>query len=183
MPNTRRELLLAALTAQWSSAVAQAQQHAHGSAPAVTAPYTFRLFTPEEQATVKRFAAVLIPPSPRSGGAAVAGVEQYIDFILSHGTASLKDQWRAGLAIWAKAKNEDKLMRPLAAAEFQPRTPQQIFFTLFKAAITDAFYTSEEGITKELGYQGMGFLNEFRGYDGEELKTPAQYKPLLRQRS
>ncbi|MCX6611008.1 MAG: hypothetical protein NTW74_09170, partial [Acidobacteria bacterium] len=129
------------------------------------------------------FAAVMIPPSSRSGGAASAQIESYIDHTLASAAPSLQRTWRSGLADWTKAKDIDSELSRLAANEFAPKSKADQFFILFKTALTAAFYTSEEGIQKELGYQGMAFLREFPGYQGEAFSTPAGYKPLLRSRS
>ncbi|MBM3763555.1 MAG: gluconate 2-dehydrogenase subunit 3 family protein [Acidobacteria bacterium] len=177
MKFTRRAALELSL-ALWARAEEQA--HQHGSTKENAAVYRFRFLGPAEVTTIQRFAAVMIPPSGRSGGAAAAHVSRYIDHILASATPSLGRQWRRGLADWAKAKDEDKLLGKLAVNEFAPKSREDQFFVLFKSALTAGFYTSEEGILQELGYQGMGFLREFPGYQGEEFVKPANYKPLLR---
>lgn len=180
MQYSRRTAISLAL-ALWAKAEDQAHQHPR--VPATKSDSSFKFLTPAETSTIQRFASVLIPPSDRSGGAAAAHVESYVDHVLSSAAPSLQRSWRAGLAAWAKAKDADSLLASLAANEFQPKTRDDQFFILFKTAITTAFYTSEEGILKELGYQGMAFLREFPGYQGEAFTVPASYKPLLRSRS
>jgi len=160
----------------------QAQDHAHTTAPTTAVPFTFRFFTAVEAATVRRFAAVLIPGTPRSGGAAAARVEEYIDHVLSAAAPSLQRIWRRGLSAWSKAKDPRQVFDQAAPAEFDPRSAGERFFVLFKSAATAAFYTSEEGIQRELGYQGMAFLREYKGWEGEEFRRPADYRPLLRAR-
>lgn len=177
---SRRSALQLALAA-WARAEDQAHQHT--PPPSAAAAYQFRFLTPAEVFNLQRYAAVLIPASPRSGGAAAAKVEQYIDFVLSSAAPSLQRSWRAGLASFARMKNADAFLSHLAPNEFSPRSRDEQFFVLFKSAVTTAFYTSEEGILKELGYQGMGFLREFPGYQGEAFTVPPGYKPLLRSRS
>lgn len=180
MMYSRRTAIQLAL-ALWAKAEEQAHQH-----PAPTAsssPYKLNFLTPAEVTTLNRYATIMIPPSGRSGGASAAKVETYIDHILSTAAPSLQRTWRAGLSTWAKAKDADSTLAKLAANEFSPKSRDDQFFILFKSALTAAFYTSEEGILKELGYQGMAFLREFPGYQGEALRTPPDYKPLLRSRS
>jgi hypothetical protein len=173
----RRAALQIAL-AYW----AKAQEHAHP--PAVSsAAYRFQFLQPNEIATVRRFAAVLIPATPRSGGAASARVEEFMDSVLAAAAPSLQRLWRRGLADWSKRKEPNAVFARLAPQEFAPQSAQDNFFVLFKAATTTAFYTSEEGIAKELGYQGMAFLREFPGWQGEAFQTPPDYKPLLKSRS
>lgn len=167
--------------ALWAKAGDQAHQHPQGLT--TTENFSFKFLTPAETLTTQRFAALLIPPSDRSGGATAAHVENYLDHVLVNAAPSLQRAWRTGLAAWAKAKDTDSHLALLAANEFQPKTSADQFFVLFKTAVTAAFYTSEEGILKELGYQGMRFLREFPGYQGEAFTVPANYKPLLRSRS
>ena len=53
------------------------------------------------------------------------------------------------------------------------------FFVLVKSAVVDAFYTSEEGINKELSYQGMKFLMNFEGCTHASHSVPESYRPLV----
>lgn len=179
MQFTRRTALQLAL-ALWAKAEDQAHQH---PAATPTAAYTPQFFTAAEVITLKRYAAVLIPPSDRSGGAAATPVEHHIDRTLTAAAPSLQRAWRAGLAACARQKDAEKYLTRLARNEFAPQSRDDQFFVLLKTAVTTAFYTSEEGILKELGYQGMGFLREFPGWQGETFRTPADYQPLLRRRS
>ncbi len=180
MRYSRRSALQLAL-ALWAKAEDQAHQHPAAATP--TAGYSFKFLTPTEVSTVQRYAEILIPASERSGGAAAARVEHFIDHVLSLAAPSLQRGWRAGLRDWARAKDAGQRLARAARNEFAPRSREDQFFILFKTASTAAFYTSEEGILKELGYQGMGFLREFSGYQGEAFEKPADYQPLLRSRS
>ena len=164
-------------------AQAEDQAHQHGPSTATNPDFKFKFLTSAEVATLKRFAAVMIPPSDQSGGAASAQIESYIDHTLASAAPSLQRTWRSGLAEWAKTKDTDSELSRLAASEFAPKSRADQFFILFKTALTVAFYTSEEGIQKELGYQGMAFLREFPGYQGEAFSTPPNYKPILRSRT
>lgn len=180
MKLSRRTAVQLAL-ALWAKAEDQA--HQHDSPPASSTTYKLKFLTASEVTTIHRFAAVMIPPSPRSGGAASAHVETYIDHTLAQAAPSLQRTWRAGLATWAKAKDTDSTLAALAPNEFAPKSKDDQFFILFKTALTAAFYTSEEGILKELGYQGMAFLRQYPGYQGEPFTTPAGYQPRLKSRS
>jgi hypothetical protein len=189
MQSTRRETLrwtaLTLAARLWAKAEQESHTHAAAKTESATKP-ALRFLTPRESATIQRFAAVLIPSTERSQGAtgaAGAAIAPYIDFVLSGAAPSLQRTWRRGLAEWEKAKDTDGTLAALAPQEFAPKSQQDQFFVLFKSAVTAAFYTSEEGITKELGYQGMGFLREFAGWQGETFAAPADYKPMLRSRS
>ena len=173
MPS-RRDLLAAAL-ALWADARLRAQHHAPPDA--TTGNYRLRFFTAKEQQTVAALAAKMIPATERSGGAAAARVWEYMDFILAGAAAGLKSTWRQGLAgvadpgAWLETNSRN---------EFAPQTPAERFFVLFKSALVDAFYTSEEGMLKELGYLGNGSLSEFPGCTHATHETPAGYRPRLR---
>ena len=173
MPS-RRDVLTAAL-ALWADARLRAQHHA---APAASSgAYRLQFFTAKEKDTVAALAAQMIPATERSGGAAAARVWEYMDFILAGAAPGLKSTWRQGLAgiadpgAWLEANSR---------REFTPQTPGERFFVLFKSALVDAFYTSEEGIRKELGYLGNDALTEFPGCTHATHETPAGYRPRLR---
>ena len=170
MQFTRRDAIRLAL-ALW----AQAENHS------IAAP--IGLLNPKELATLNRFAAIMIPASAYSGGAAAAGVDVYIDSTLANAVPSLQRAWQRGLASWGQAQDPSATLKADSANEFSPKTPADQFFILFKAALTSAFYTSEVGISQELGYQGLAHLHRFPGHDGTPFTTPADYKPLLRSRA
>lgn len=163
-------------------AQAQEQAHRHEAARGAGLAHRFGFFSPSEIEVLRRFAAVLIPASGRSGGAASAKVEEYIDTVLQAAAPSLQRTWRRGLAKWSRAQKPEAVFDAAILNEFAPKSVEDQFFVLFKSALTAGFYTSQEGIEKELGYQGLGFLRDFRGWDGEEFKTPADYQPRLRAR-
>ncbi len=180
MQYSRRTAISLALSL-WAKAEEQA--HQHGPLPTSPVEYELKFLTPAELSTLNRYASIMIPPSEHSGGAASAQVASYIDHTLASAAPSLQRTWRSGLSAWAKVKNPNAELAKLATSEFAPKSRHDQFFVLFKTALTAAFYTSEEGILRELGYQGMAFLREFPGYQGEALATPSNYKPLLRSRT
>lgn len=188
MPSRRSFLELSVVL--WSQAVARAQQHVHTAAGAygTKRAYSFRFFTPTERELVRSLAARIVPANERSGGAEAARVDEYVDFVLSHGAEELRRTWREGLArlhpgIKGRSGAEiDVVLTAISKNEFEPSLPEEEFFVLLKSAVVDGFYTSEEGIKKELGYLGNGFLSAFPGCTHALHKTPADYRPLLRQR-
>ena len=124
---------------------------------------------------------MIIPADERSGGAAAARVEEYIDFILFHGAPALKNSWSKGLVAYSdkSAAEVAMLLTEASAGEFAPVTEMQKFFVLVKSAVVEAFYTSEEGINKELSYQGMKFLMNFEGCTHASHTVPESYRPLV----
>jgi hypothetical protein len=174
MESSRRGFLGLAMAASWERALAGAAAAQQQQLPAETfSGYRFVFFTAREQETVRRYAALVIPADERSGGALAARVEEYIDFILAHGEAGLQRIWRAGLGKWGREKNADRLLERLSRSDDR-------FFETFRSAVVEGFYTSEEGIRKELGYQGLAHLREFPGCTHETHEIPAGYRPALR---
>ncbi len=174
-----RRAFLATAAAWWSQAVEAAHQHT--AASSTRAPYKFRFFQPKQVTTLQTIAAVIIPADERSGGATAARVEEYIDFILFHGAPALKNSWNKGLVTYfgKSAAEVTTLLTEAATGEFAPVTEKQKFFVLVKSAVVEAFYTSEEGINKELSYQGMKFLMNFEGCTHSSHQTPESYRPLV----
>ena len=167
MPTRRNFLQLAA--SWWASAALQAQQQ----------PATF--LSANELQTLRRLTGLLIPADERSGGANAARVEHFIDSVLAYANPALQRTWRAGLK---RFRNFDEpRLQKVAANEFHPRTPAEKFFVLLKDATVEAFYTSQEGITKELGYRGYSHLREFPAADMTQVKVPPGYRPLPKERS
>lgn len=140
-------------------------------------------FTTDQLRTLSSAAAILIPPDERSKGGTAPGVAEYIDFVVANGSKDLIEEWRYGLGILQRSTNLEARLRQLARNEFRPRTREERFFVLLKSAVVDAFYTSEEGITKELGYQGLGHVMEFPDFTGVKTQVPKDHKPMLRARS
>ncbi len=174
-----RRTFLGTAAVWWSEALIAAHQHT--AAPSQQSLYKFQFFQPKELATLRLLAALIVPADERSGGAPAARVEQYIDYVVSHGAEGLKDTWRKGLVTYAgktEAQAESQL-RDAAKGEFSPRSDAQRFFVLIKGAVVESFYTSQEGINKELGYQGMGFVVNFEGCTHASHSTPEWYKPLI----
>ena len=183
---TRRDFIAVAALA-WSRAAeaAFAPAHAHTRASLLAAGVPGAHFlSDDERATLRSLASVLIPADERSGGAAAARVDEYIDLVLGHAEPSLRARWRAGLARHAGlgGAEAEALLREAARAEFDPKTDDEEFFVLLKNAVVEGFDTSEEGIEKELGYQGMSFALEFPGCQHESHPRPADFQPALRQR-
>ncbi len=175
-----RRAFLATAAAWWSQAVEAAHQHT-AAAPSTRAPYKFRFLQPKQVTTLQTIAAVIIPADERSGGAAAAKVEVYIDFILFHGAPALKSSWNKGLVAYSGKSSAEvtALLTEASAGEFAPVTETQKFFVLVKSAVVEAFYTSEEGINRELSYQGMKFLMNFEGCIHSSHPVPESYRPLV----
>jgi len=178
---SRRDFATVA-AALWAEALASAQQHHHELAAQVAAAAPI-FFTPKERAVLEQLTALLLPADERSGGAAAANVAQYIETVVFHAQKPLQTAWRTGLRPYVGAADLLALLTAASKNEFRPRTPAERFFVMLKDACVDGFYTSREGIVKELGYKGYTFLREFPGAEPADLKAPDGYQPLLRQRT
>lgn len=188
METTRRNFLAIAATL-WRQAALAAQRHVHNApAPQNAPPRKPAFFTEAESELVARLAARIIPADERSGGAVAARLHEYIDFILSHGPGELQNLWRDGLERLAPrlartpGPEIDVLLMELSRNEFAPSTPDEEFFVVLKSAVVEGFYTSEEGIRKELGYAGNTYVREFPGCRHQKHEPPADYRALLRSR-
>jgi Gluconate 2-dehydrogenase subunit 3 len=185
---SRRDFLIMAV-ALWQGASARAQEHRHaasGSAAAAT-PYRFVFLDPGERRTLRLVMDRMVPADERSAGAVGARVDEYVDFVLAHADHATCAIWRNGLGRYGRALRGkapgaiDRFLNKQSGGEFVPRSEDEQFFVLLKTAVTEGFYTSEEGILKELGYQGMAFELDFPGCPHEEHSIPPDYKPMLRQ--
>lgn len=181
----RRNFLLQ-IAALWQAAASLSAQHVHSDATKASAPYQFRFLSLNEQTTLRLLAARIAPADEHSGGALAGQVDEYIDFVLSHADPKLQAEWRAGLTRYGAAiapntpEAIDAFLTQQCKGEFAPQNQDQLFFILLKTAVVEGFYTSEEGIKKELGYRGMGFVMDWQGCTHEHHKAPAGWQPALR---
>lgn len=142
-----------------------------------------RTFSDIEVSALRKTAVAMIPADQRSAGGSAPGVIEYVDRVVAHGSTALRTEWRWGLGILGRSKNVEKTLTAMAKNEFSPRSREERFFVMLKSALVEAFYTSEEGITKELGYRGMGHAMEFPDFTKVATKAPSGYKPMLKARS
>jgi len=149
MKTTRREVLVtvAALAAS----------------PAAAQPV---LLTPSEFECLKALAETIIPRTD-TPGAIDAGVPTQIDRRLAS-NPQLAETFRSGLAA-LDADARSRFGAAFAALTAQQKidllTPrvEDPFFRTVKDMTVDAYYTSREGLSEELGWHGNTFLPEFKG--------------------
>jgi hypothetical protein len=153
------------------------------AAVAAQAGPDLRTFSDIEVAALRRAARVMIPPDERSAGGNAPGVIEYVDRVVAYGATALRAEWRWGLGLLARSKNVERTLAAMARNEFAPRRREERFFVVLKSALVEAFYTSEEGITKELGYRGMGHVMEFPDFTQTPARIPTGYKPMLKARA
>jgi Gluconate 2-dehydrogenase subunit 3 len=179
-PLSRREVLrLAALSALGSTL----GRPASAWAPVAQADdWEPRFFTGTELRIVDALTERVIPADAHSPGAREAQVARFIDAMLGEADpaypedAELLESWRGGLEAARAANRElhsgeilegtpeqhDALLGRLSS-EAQESSPEGAFFSLLKEWTVFAYYTSEIGIHRELGYQGNTVQEEFTG--------------------
>jgi hypothetical protein len=182
---SRREFLVAAISL-WQAAALRAQEQRLTNPATSRQNNGFVFLDARGREVLRRLMDRIVPPDERSGGAIGAKVDEYIDFVLGHADAPLQDAWRKGLDRYGRAIESkdgagiDAFLADQARSEFSPHTENEQFFVYLKTAVAEGFYTSEEGISKELGYKGMTFEMDFQGCTHTDHNAPPDYKPLLR---
>ena len=156
-----------------------AHDHSNHSAQAAAPakPQPLKFFTEEENKTIIEISERIIPADDHSPGAKAAGVNEYIDLVVSESPEATRQAWREGLAAINKMSRE-KFGKPFAEAstdqqiqlltevsknERSPQTVEERFFRTIKYATADGYYTSKIGIHDELHYKGNAYLKEFTG--------------------
>ena len=144
-------------------------QHAHTAGKQVNAKP--QVFSEAELKQIGVLADVLIPRTD-TPGASDAGVPAYIDLVAA-GNRTVREAVRTGLRLIddacharyqkalvdTPAANLEQLLAPLEVAE--PKSELEKFFHAFKSVTADGYYSSEIGLTKELGYIGNTVLEKF----------------------
>lgn len=122
----------------------------------------------------------IVPADEHSPGAHEAGVAKYIDKTVAEAfLPENKTSWRKGLAsiereahvmyeksfLKARSEQQVELLSKLAAAEKDPRSEAEKFFTQLKQTTAFAYYSSSIGIHQDMNYKGNVLLDKFVGYD------------------
>lgn len=151
-----------------SQYVGRAQQHLH---KLTKAPEKYRLqfFSESENALIDRVAEMILPADSHSGGAHDARVSYFIDLVVANSPKTAQTEWRERLTAFQaefarlNAEEQASFMDKLAANEHEPVDPAGMFFVEMKKLTIFAYYSSEIGLLKELGYKGNRALGEFPG--------------------
>ena len=154
-----------------AAAPAALAQHQHGGAELLqiaTAPKP-QVFLGEDMTVLTRLADIIIPRSD-TPGAADAGVQFFIDSNAKR-NQGLEKRLRAGLE-WLKKNSFLKLTeKEQIALVTRASTEQKQFFKTMKDLTIDGYYSSREGLTKELEWNANTFLSEFKGCTHPEHKA------------
>ncbi len=130
------------------------------------------IFTPAERECLKALVDAIIPRTDTASASEV-GVPAFIERRLAT-NAAMSRRFRSGLQfIETAAKRQfngsfptltpEQQRQLLTPASQDSRTPLGAFFQLVKGLTVDGYYTSKDGLTKELGWHGNTFLKEFQG--------------------
>jgi gluconate 2-dehydrogenase subunit 3-like protein len=183
---TRRQMIVASAGALAASSVLADDGVAAIVQAAAGGP---KFFTKDEFAMVDELTELIIPTDEHSPGARAAACAAYIDFRLAE---AFEDEprtlWREGLKAidtasqslnghrFLESSEAERIavLTRIAAAEREPKTPEEKFFVELKARTVHAYYTSEIGIHKEMEYKGNTMLQE---YVGTDVSKPDVAKP------
>ena len=169
--NTRRSAIKTIAAA--AVALPAAAQHQHTEAPVrISAPYSPKVFQPAEMKWVAKLVDLIIPPTD-TPGASDAQVPAFIDRALSR-NGSLKDRFKLGMGRLNDRATQDHGAAFDALTEAQqiallpeisnaPATALGRFFKLAKDLTIEGYYTSKEGLTRELGWNANTYMTEFKG--------------------
>jgi hypothetical protein len=170
-----------------------AQEHVHKQAAKAAKggkAYTPKFFTPQEWATVRILADIIIPRDARSGSATDALVPEFIDFISDDPLGEPRDRerlqtrLRGGLA-WLEReciRRCGKGFAEAASAERMPLVddiawparakpgmePGAAFFSLLRDLVASGFWSSKMGVD-DLKFMGNTFMAEWNGCPAEVL--------------
>ena len=137
-------------------------------------------FTRDEFALLDTLTELLIPTDEHSPGAHAAGVAAYIDRSVAEAfLPEEKTSWRKGLASvdelsksmhdmpfkTASEQQKTALLTKIAAAEHNPQSDAEKFFTQLKQTTAFVYYSSSVGIHQDINYKGNVILEQFVGYD------------------
>jgi hypothetical protein len=168
----------------WAEKLAESARehsaHAHAAlaAAAETAPWTPKVLDARQSETVAVLSELIIPQT-ETPGAKAARVSEFIDWVLHDADERDRKEFLKGLA-WMDGRSQELFGTDFAAAApeqqaalltilaspnnraFEDQTGID-FFKAIKALTITGYYTSEIGMTKELGDDGQLFLLEFPG--------------------
>jgi hypothetical protein len=164
---------------------AQHDQHS-AEAGLDLASYRPRALSPSEYELLDGLAEALLPRDETGPGAHDAHVAYFVDVVLTHGSAIMRQSWKSGLARVAAIVEErfgqqfaacshlqrQEVLTELAKNEMMPETELDHFFVDFKQTVIDGFYASELIQREHLGYKGNTAVAEFPGCTHSNFQHP-----------
>jgi hypothetical protein len=174
---TRRQMIITSAGAIAASSVLADNSVAAIVQAAAGGP---KFFTKDELAMVDELTEMIIPTDEHSPGARAAKCAAYIDARLAEAfDEEPRTLWRDGLKaidtmsqsvnghrfLESSEAERTAVLTKIAAAEREPKTPEEKFFGELKSRTVHAYYTSDIGIHKEMEYKGNTLLQEYVGTD------------------
>jgi hypothetical protein len=164
------------------SALSRQQAHTHAAESAIAAQdWTPRVLSAPQNEMVITLSELIIPETTTPGAKATL-VNRFIDTVLAGAPAKDRDSFLAGLT-WMDARSKalfgkdllaasgaeqtallTRLSRELSAQDAADRQGVE-FFKALKAMTINGYYTTEVGLMKELGDDGVLAQAEFKGCD------------------
>jgi len=171
---------VASADGQKNLAAIHGMNHSRADAEAA-AKYVPQFFKPDQFATVKLLAEMILPTDD-DPGANEAKVADYIDFVVFSAREfepSMQREWIEGLTFLdkesqkqfgksfhaASATDRVRLLTEMSLPERDPTAHHEgyTFFRLVKDMTVEGFYTSKVGLIDVLNYQGMNYMADFPG--------------------
>jgi hypothetical protein len=164
-----------------ASAAEQHAEHYHAAAAAATGPWTPKVLSADQNATVVALAEIIIPAT-ETPGATKAGVNQFVDYVLVNATAGDRQKFLDSLAwldghvkethgsTFVKAVPDTQLAVVTALSTQPTGTPGGDFLRAIKSLTVTGYYTSEVAMREEIGDDGNMFFTEFKGCEHPEHK-------------
>ena len=133
---------------------------------------------------VDELSEIIIPADDHSPGARAAKCASFIDQSLAESFEDKpRQEFREGLRTVDKLCHElhnvsfldatpeqrVAVVARMARGEKNPKKPDEQFFLQIKFATAHAYYTTDIGIHKEIGYLGNTVQNQFSGYDASTV--------------
>lgn len=161
----------------------EAAAHHHAGVPPPQADVQPRFFNKADYETISRITDLIIPPTD-TPGAIAAGVPAYVDLVIARNTDqqlvvadglrwldSEADRLAGKKFVGLPEKQQLSILEPLCELAdqpgSQPRGRNVQFFALIKSLTADGYYTSQIGLTTELGYRGNTARGEFPKCGGD----------------
>lgn len=159
---SRREALRSLAVGALAPALhAQIAQHRHPAEPLLQLAVGPKYLSVDDFKLLATVVDVIIPPTD-TPGASAAGVPLFIDRAAGRRPVTAS-AIREGLAKLRAAGFTEASSEKRNAIFEEMETAADPFFSLMKDLTIDGYYTSRDGLTKELGYHGNTFLSEFPG--------------------
>jgi glucoside 3-dehydrogenase (cytochrome c) hitch-hiker subunit len=151
------------------------QAHAMVQETPASAPWTPRVLSAHEFATVGVLVDLILPAT-ETPGAKAAAVDRYVDAVLTAADPADRDRFRAGVALLDRASPPPARafvdLTPAAQVGLLTRFSESAagvpaagheFFAVLKSMTITGYYTTEIGLRQELGDDGRMVLAVFEG--------------------